>query len=68
MFPMSAHVHAANVDSALTLQGQQEGLGSSFLKSLHTRFRFPAKADKTASADLSDKTATTSKLDLSSAS
>ena len=38
----------------LALQGQHEGLGASFLKSLHTRFRFPAKSDKVSSADIND--------------
>jgi len=42
------------LDSAVYIQGQQEGLGASFLKSLHTHFRFPGKPEKAASANLDD--------------
>ena len=43
------------------MQGQHEGLGASFLKSLHTRFRFPVKGDKTLSIDMGDDGASDAK-------
>ena len=45
---------SAVLDSSVCIQGQQEGLGASFLKSLHTHFRFPGKPEKAASANLDD--------------
>lgn len=43
---------SAVLDSIVCVQGQQEGIGASFLKSLHTHFRFPGKPEKAASANL----------------
>ncbi|DBA90624.1 hypothetical protein WJX77_007676 [Trebouxia sp. C0004] len=56
---LAAHdKHLSNQDviikGLLRKQGQQEGLGASFLKSLHTHFRFPGKPEKGASANLDD--------------
>jgi len=45
---------SAVLDSSVCIQGQQEGLGASFLKSLHTHFRFPGKPEKAAPANLDD--------------
>ncbi|KAL0042727.1 hypothetical protein WJX79_008895 [Trebouxia sp. C0005] len=54
---LAAHdKHLSNQDviikGLLRKQGQQEGIGASFLKSLHTHFRFPGKPEKAASANL----------------
>ncbi|KAL0049768.1 hypothetical protein WJX82_009626 [Trebouxia sp. C0006] len=56
---LAAHdKHLSNQDviikGLVRKQGQQEGLGASFLKSLHTHFRFPGKPEKAASANLDD--------------
>ena len=41
------------------LQGQQDGLGASFLKSLHTHFRFPSRLEKAAAANVDDNSGDT---------